>query len=288
MIAPPPRASVARPDPVRACARLLATAPLWVALALLVPALALAEDAPAAAGTPAPAPAAASASAATPAAPADAAPATAAAAPSVTPPAPAAAPPTPSVAAPATAVVSRARPSLLALAQPLWTDLKPRQREILAPLETRWNSLPAARKRAWVQLADRLPAMAPGERARALTRINEWAALTPEQRILARNNYRLAKTLPKDERVAQWEQYQQMTPEQRAVLRANGWTSNTAARHAGATNGLAKEVAKPLAATVPGARPTSGAAARPGTSPAGPVPAGTAPAGTTPGNPRRH
>ena len=38
-----------------------------------------------------------------------------------------------------------------------------------------------------------------------------------------RNNYRLAKTLPKDTRVQQWEQYQQLTPEQQAVLRSSGW-----------------------------------------------------------------
>lgn len=37
-----------------------------------------------------------------------------------------------------------------------------------------------------------------------------------------------------------------MTPEQRAVLRNAGWTSNTAARHAGARTGLAKEAAQPL------------------------------------------
>jgi Protein of unknown function (DUF3106). len=72
------------------------------------------------------------------------------------------------------------------------------------------------------------------------------AALTPEQRRLARQNYRLAKRLPPDERQAQWERYRELTPEQRAVLRNSGWTSNTAARHAGARTGLAKEAAQPL------------------------------------------
>jgi hypothetical protein len=40
-----------------------------------------------------------------------------------------------------------------------------------------------------------------------------------------------------------------MTPEQRAVLRTSG-TSNTAARHAGARTGLAKQAAQPLAEVV--------------------------------------
>jgi hypothetical protein len=37
-----------------------------------------------------------------------------------------------------------------------------------------------------------------------------------------------------------------MTPEQQKVLREAGWTSNTAARHAGAPTGLAKEASQPL------------------------------------------
>jgi hypothetical protein len=62
-----------------------------------------------------------------------------------------------------------------------------------------------------------------------------------------------------------------MTPEQRAVLRANGWTSNTAARHAGAPTGLAKQAARPLAATV---QPTVSRPGKP-TKPSREAPAGT-------------
>ena len=139
------------------------------------------------------------------------------------------------------------RASLLPLAQPLWSELNAAQREVLSPLESEWNGMPRTSKLSWLKLADRVPKMKPAEREKAQARIREWAALTPEQRRLARNNYRLAQGLGKDERVASWEQYQSMTPEQRSVLRANGWTSNTAARHAGAPTGLAKEAARPLA-----------------------------------------
>ncbi|MCL4747953.1 MAG: DUF3106 domain-containing protein [Burkholderiaceae bacterium] len=138
------------------------------------------------------------------------------------------------------------RKSLLPLAQPLWSDLGPRQREILAPLEPQWNALPSTSKRAWVKLADRVPRMRGADREKALERIREWASLSHEQRRLARNNYRLSKNLDRDGLSADWEQYLQMTPEQRAVLRASGTTSNTAARHAGARTGLAKEAARPL------------------------------------------
>ena len=162
----------------------------------------------------------------------------------------AAAAPTPSRAAqqapaPQASAAPRSR-SLLPLVQPLWSELSDSQRKILAPLESQWNTLTLAEKRPWLTLAARLPKMKTEERARAEKRIREWAALTPEQRRLARNNYRLAKKLPKEQRVATWEQYQQMTPEQQAVLRQAGWTSNTAARHAGAPTGLAKEAAQPL------------------------------------------
>jgi hypothetical protein len=143
-----------------------------------------------------------------------------------------------------------ARASLLPLAQPLWSELSPAQHEVLAPLEPQWNALPAAKKRSWLKLADRVPKMKPPEREKALERIREWATLTPEQRRLARNNYRLAKSLDKEEREASWEQYSSMTAEQRSVLRASGWTSNTAARHAGAPTGLAKEAARPLPGAV--------------------------------------
>lgn len=144
------------------------------------------------------------------------------------------------------------RPSLLPLAQPLWSELTAAQHEVLEPLEPQWNALPAAKKRSWLKLADRVPRMEPADREKAQVRIREWATLTPEQRRLARNNYRLAKNLDKAEREASWEQYSTMTAEQRSVLRTSGWTSNTAARHAGAPTGLAKEAARPLpGATLP-------------------------------------
>jgi hypothetical protein len=139
-----------------------------------------------------------------------------------------------------------ARASLLPLVQPLWNDLDSDQRAVLAPFEQQWNGWSAAEKRSWLILAERVPKMSDEQRERVDERIREWAGLTPEQRRLARQNYRLAKRLAPDERQAQWERYREMTPEQRSVLRTSGTTSNTAARHAGARTGLAKEAAQPL------------------------------------------
>ena len=152
------------------------------------------------------------------------------------------------------AAVSRAeRPprSLLPLAQPLWSELTPTQQFVLAPFADQWNALPQAEKLSWVRLADRVPQMPAEQQDKAHERIGEWAALSPEQRRLARQNYRLARQLPPDERVAEWQHYETLTDEQKDVLRSAGRTSNTAARHAGARTALAKEVPKPIAPLVP-------------------------------------
>ncbi len=139
-----------------------------------------------------------------------------------------------------------ARASLATLIEPLWIDLTEEQQNALKPFAPEWNTWPTAEKKSWVALADKLPAMSEAQREKAQRRILEWANLSPEQRRLARANYRLAKERPAKERVEEWRNYQSMTQEQREVLRRAGSTSNTAAGHAGAATGLAKEASQPL------------------------------------------
>jgi hypothetical protein len=141
---------------------------------------------------------------------------------------------------------TRDRPSLVAMLEPLWVDLTEQQKQALAPFAPEWNTWPTAEKKSWVALADKLPSMSPERQEKARRRILEWANLTPEQRRLARANYRLAKERPAQKRVEEWQSYQSMTQEQREVLRKAGSTSNTAAGHAGAPTGLAKEASQPL------------------------------------------
>lgn len=138
------------------------------------------------------------------------------------------------------------RPSLVAMLEPLWVDLTSAQQQALAPFAPEWNTWPTAEKKSWVALADKLPAMSPDRQEKALRRILEWANLSPEQRRVARANYRLAKERPARQRVEEWQSYQSMTQEQREILRKAGSTSNTAAGHAGAATGLAKEASQPL------------------------------------------
>ena len=138
------------------------------------------------------------------------------------------------------------RPSLVSLLEPLWMDLTPAQQAALAPFAPEWNTWPTTEKKAWVNLADKLPGMSPERQAKAKRRILEWANLSPEQRSTARANFRLAKELSAKEKAQEWRNYQSMTQEQREVLRRAGSTSNTAAGHAGASTGLAKEASPPL------------------------------------------
>jgi hypothetical protein len=136
---------------------------------------------------------------------------------------------------------------LLPPSRPAWAELDDTQRPILHPFEHEWRSWSASEKRRWLALANRVPKMSPENRARATTRIGEWAALTPEQRRIVLHNYRLASKLSPDERRAYLERYNEMSAEQRKALRARqDWTSNTAARHAGASTGLAREAAQPF------------------------------------------
>jgi hypothetical protein len=117
---------------------------------------------------------------------------------------------------------------------------------LLEPFKDSWTTLPDAEQRAWAELALRFPRLPADQQERAQKRIQEWAALTPPQRQMARSNYRLAKVLPPEARVQQYEAYRELSPEQRGVLRSAGSTSNTAAALASPTVGLAKNASQPM------------------------------------------
>jgi len=136
-------------------------------------------------------------------------------------------------------------------AAPAWESLNTTQQHWLAPLAKVWHELPASDRHAWIQLSRQLPRLSQQAQAQARERMQQWSAFTPQQRQAARENFRLAQKL-NESRLSQgqlqalWDRYQDLTPEQRAVLRAAGQTATTAARHAGAATPLAKEASRPL------------------------------------------
>lgn len=62
--------------------------------------------------------------------------------------------------------------------------------------------------------------LTPAEKATMHGRMTEWTALGPEQRREARLNYAQTRDLPLDEKKAQWQAYQALSPEQKKHLAA--------------------------------------------------------------------
>jgi hypothetical protein len=104
--------------------------------------------------------------------------------------------------------------------RPSWAELTADQQMILAPLKDDWASLDPDRRRKWVGIAKRYPTMNAKEQERVQRRMQRWAALTPEQRRQARENYkRLAKQRAekRNQKLAErWAEYQALPPHERA------------------------------------------------------------------------
>jgi hypothetical protein len=114
----------------------------------------------------------------------------------------------------------RTAPAPRAEAQPSWTTLTPGQQAALAPLSGTWRSLGEAHKRKWIALSENFFIMQPAEQARLHSRMTEWAALSPQQRTLARLNYAEAQKVAPTDKRAKWEAYQALPPEEKSKLAA--------------------------------------------------------------------
>lgn len=147
------------------------------------------------------------------------------------------APPPPLSAAPGAAVAQANKPSVSTQApirpaqvrtapatrpesRPTWTELTPQQQQSLAPLSASWRSLGEAHKRKWLALSQNYHSMPPGEQARLHSRMAEWAALSPQQRTLARLNFAETQKVNADDKRAKWEAYQALPPEEKRKLAA--------------------------------------------------------------------
>ena len=58
--------------------------------------------------------------------------------------------------------------------QPFWKDLKPQQREVLAPLSQEWDNMDPAKKKKWLGIAKRYPGMTPEEQHRTQLQMRDW------------------------------------------------------------------------------------------------------------------
>ena len=106
---------------------------------------------------------------------------------------------------------------------PSWAELTPAQQQTLQPLAGEWDTLDAARRSKWLGIAKRYPAMSEIEQKRVQTRMSDWVKLTPDQRRVAREQYRKIGKLPPGKREAvtqQWEEYRQLPADVKKNLAA--------------------------------------------------------------------
>ncbi len=108
---------------------------------------------------------------------------------------------------------------------PTWSALKKEQQSILSSLESEWGNFDAQRKAKWISIANQYPKMAKDEQERIQRRMKTWASLTPEQRQVARENYRDLSRLPQAERHAvrqKWDEYRKLPEDERRQFAPEG------------------------------------------------------------------
>jgi hypothetical protein len=132
-------------------------------------------------------------------------------------------PPSPSISAPK-AAASAAKAATTAAPKSSWTELSQLQQQSLKPLAASWNSISAAQKRKWLEVSKNYPKLPAADQAVMHSRMNEWVAMSPQQRAAARLNFaktkELSNQLTADEKKAKWQTYQALSPEEKAKLAA--------------------------------------------------------------------
>ena len=112
--------------------------------------------------------------------------------------------------------------------KPAWADLTPMQQQTLKPLAISWSTLSEGQKRKWLEISKNYHSLPPEGQATMHGRMNEWVALSPQQRAEARLNFaktkELSRQLTPDEKKAKWQTYQALSPEEKQKLAAKSTT----------------------------------------------------------------
>ncbi|MCZ4311972.1 DUF3106 domain-containing protein [Comamonadaceae bacterium G21597-S1] len=158
-----------------------------------------------------------------------------------------------------------AQPSDSALA---WSRLSERQKAALQPLAPVWNQIGPNRKRKWIALSADFDRLTPAEQTTLHGRMREWAALSNAERNRARLNFAEIRSLSVDERKAQWEAYQALSPAQKEQLARQAGSRPTV----GAAPAITQRSTGKLAAVPVTRSDAASAAARSPTKPASAAP----------------
>jgi hypothetical protein len=143
-------------------------------------------------------------------------------------------PATPAVPKHSASKASSVKPAApVSASKPAWSDLTALQKQALKPLEATWNSISEPQKRKWLEVSKNYPGLPPNDQTTMHSRMNEWVAMSPQDRAAARLNFaktkELSKQLSPDEKKAKWETYQALSPEEKAKLAAKGSPKPTGA-----------------------------------------------------------
>jgi hypothetical protein len=130
-----------------------------------------------------------------------------------------------------TAPTAAASSSTVAKAQevkaskPDWKELTPAQQTALKPLGANWATLSQGQKNKWLEISKNFASLPATEQATMHNRMASWATLSPQQRAQARLNFSehkaLTDGLTPEQRKAQWQAYQLLSPEEKKKLAAN-------------------------------------------------------------------
>lgn len=99
--------------------------------------------------------------------------------------------------------------------KPLWNELSRAQHEALAPLASHWDLLNETQKRKWLLVSRNYHSLPLSDQTRLHGRMDEWVALSPQQRQTARFNFAETKRLSSDEKQKKWQAYQALSPDDR-------------------------------------------------------------------------
>jgi Protein of unknown function (DUF3106) len=135
--------------------------------------------------------------------------------------------------------------------KPSWAELTPMQQQALKPLAVSWGSISEAQKRKWLEVSKNYPTLSPADQNTLHSRMNEWVALSPQQRAEARLNFaktkELSTELTPEEKKAKWQTYQALSPEEKQQL-----ASKATPRPTGAALAIKPVAPQKLTTVVPG------------------------------------
>jgi non-ribosomal peptide synthetase component F len=108
------------------------------------------------------------------------------------------------------------------LQQPNWSELTSQQRRVLAPLAKHWDGLESFRRKKWLGIARRYSVMTPEQQQRVSAQMKDWAALSPQDRIGAREKFKKQEKETPEQRAARrgkWAQYQALPEPEKKKFR---------------------------------------------------------------------